>query len=187
MEQFRDIEGYEGMYAVSNEGNVKSLNYHRSGEEKILIPVADGGGYLRILLYKEGKRKLHSVHRLVAEAFIPNPDKLPQVNHKDECKTNNCVFVNEDGSIDYEKSNLEWCDSSYNINHGTRNARTAEALSIPVDMLTKQGVFICSFSSSHEAEKWLRANGFPKARQCNITMCCQGKHNIAYGHKWCYS
>lgn len=102
IEIFKDIEGYEGIYQVSNLGNVKSLRF---GKEKILKPVKDGKKYLCVILYKQGKHKQYKIHRLVAQAFIPNSQNLPQINHKDEDKTNNQV------------NNLEWCDCQYNIDY----------------------------------------------------------------------
>lgn len=171
MEQFRTISDYEGLYEVSNYGNVKSLNYNRTGKEKILKPQADTKGYLFVILYKNGKKKHHKVHRLVASAFIENPDNLPQVNHKDECPTNNCL------------ENLEWCTCEYNINYGTHNQR----ISIPVDMLTNSGELIRSFPSSAEAERWLRVNEFPSASHASINKCCKGKLQSCYGFKWKYA
>ena len=97
IEVFKDVPGYEGLYQVSNLGNVKSLI-----TGKILSPGIDKGGYLKVSLYKSGEYKKLLVHRLVAIAFIPNPSNYPEVNHKDENKQNNCV------------DNLEWCTSQYN-------------------------------------------------------------------------
>ena len=112
MEIWRDIKGYEGIYQISNKGRVKSLNYRRTGKEKILKPGKTKPGYLCISLYKKGEKcKCFSIHRLVAQAFLPNPDNLPIVNHKDENKLNNNV------------ENLEWCNSEYNLNYGNRNER----------------------------------------------------------------
>ena len=96
-------------YSISNFGNVKS-NY--ANKERMLKPYKNHDGYLMIDLRSPGKRKSISVHRLVAQAFIPNPDNLPEVNHKDEDKTNNMV------------DNLEWCDAKYNMNYGTRQKRS---------------------------------------------------------------
>lgn len=192
MEEYRGIEGYEGLYAVSNYGNVKSLARDvewkgtiRHQPECILKPTDDGHGYLFVNLYKDSKRKTPKVHRLVASAFIENPDNLPQVNHKDEVKTHNTV------------ENLEWSTAKDNSNYGTRNTRIAEAmrgvyntkLSIPVDMLTKDGEFIRQFPSCMEAERWLRENGYPKAAHTNIIQCCKGNPNYAhaYGFKWRYA
>lgn len=104
----RDIKGYEGLYAVTSCGKVWS---YRS--KKFLNLYKDGRGYQFAVLSKNGNRKTFMVHRLVAEAYIPNPDNLPQVNHKDEIKFHNWI------------NNLEWCDAKYNTNYGTRNEKIA--------------------------------------------------------------
>lgn len=106
MEEYREIKGFEGLYEVSNYGNVRSLK-----RNKILKQINIKGGYKRVSLYKYGEQYFKAIHRLVAEAFIPNPDNLPCVNHKDENPSNNNV------------KNLEWCDYKYNINYGTANER----------------------------------------------------------------
>lgn len=115
-EIWKDIKGYEGLYQVSTLGRVKSISY---GKEKILVLTPRTGSNKRkevkVTLCKNGKRKYFLVHRLVAEAFIPNPNNVPQVNHKDENSINNIV------------TNLEWCTSKYNCNYGTRNERLAKA------------------------------------------------------------
>ena len=114
-EIWKDVEGYEGRYQISNLGRVKSFAQDTKNG-KIKIGNLNFDGYLCILLYdRMGNKKWYPVHRLVAGAFIPNPEGFKQVNHKDEIKTNNCV------------ENLEWCTSYYNIHYGTRNARTAQA------------------------------------------------------------
>lgn len=110
-EIWKPVIGYEGFYEVSNLGNVKN-----SKTQRILRLLNNGCGYYRVGLYKEGKFKLFLVHRLVAFAFIPNPDNLPFINHKDECTQNNHV------------SNLEWCTASYNVNYGTRNEKVFKKL-----------------------------------------------------------
>ncbi len=176
IERFVDIEGCEGSYQVSSEGNVKSLNYRRTGKEKLLIPVVKEG-YLRVGLCKNGKVKMKQIHRLVAEAFLENPLNLPEVNHKDEDKTNNCV------------ENLEWCGRSYNINYGTRNKRVAEAkkngkTSKQVYQYTINGELVKIWSSTMECER----NGF---NHSNVAACCKNKfnrigNNIYKGYKWSY-
>ena len=121
-EIWRPVVGYEGLYEVSSYGRVKSLekSYIRKNgvinhkSERILIPGKDKGGYLQVSLYCNGERHMKKIHRLVAQAFIPNQDNLPQVNHKDEDKTNNRV------------DNLEWCDGKYNINYGSCIDRALE-------------------------------------------------------------
>lgn len=84
-------------------------------------------GYPIIRLSKDGKRISSTIHRLVMKAFVPNPFNLPQVNHKDEVKTNNFIFVNPDGTVDQEKSNLEWCDNKYNCNYGSHKEKISKA------------------------------------------------------------
>lgn len=118
-EIWRPVVGYEGLYEVSSYGRVRSLdrydnrNCFRKGE---LMNFFYGCGYLKVVFSKNGIVKKYLVHRLVAQAFIPNPDNLPQVNHKDEDKTNNMV------------DNLEWCTAKYNINYGTSKERRIETL-----------------------------------------------------------
>ena len=114
MEEWRSIPGYEGLYEVSNLGRVRSVErcdrFNRKIVSKILKPNYVSG-YLRVGMYKNKTFKYYLIHRLVAQAFLPNPDNLPEVNHKDEDKSNNRV------------DNLEWCDRSYNMNYGTVQQR----------------------------------------------------------------
>lgn len=169
-EIWKDIEGYEGLYKISNLGKVKSLNYHMTGKERILKPGKDNHGYLFVILYKEGKHKTCTVHRLVAEAFIPNPDKLPCVNHKDENPLNNNL------------NNLEWCTHKYNINYGTAIERAIVALtnrkdmSKPVKCLETGKIY----PSTIEAQ---RETGI---RNGNISHCCLGNRKTAGGYHWRY-
>ena len=113
-EIWKDIKGYKGKYQVSNLGRVKSLNYRNTGKEKILSPGKYSGEYLQVMLYKDGKLKKHSIHRLVALAFIPNSNNYPIINHKDENPSNNRV------------DNLEWCTYKYNSNYGTCRQKISE-------------------------------------------------------------
>ena len=114
-EEWRPIEGYEGLYEVSSYGRVRSLdrydnrNCFRKG--KVLSPAKDKNGYLKVVLNCNGKCKTINVHRLVALTFLPNPDNLPCVNHKNEDKTDNRV------------DNLEWCTVKYNLSYGTARIR----------------------------------------------------------------
>lgn len=109
-EIFKDVVGYEGLYQVSNLGRVRS-----SYSGKILRSATKKRGYQYVNLYKDKISKMHQVHRLVAMTFIPNPNNLPIVNHKDEDPTNNNV------------ENLEWCTHTYNINYGTARQRISES------------------------------------------------------------
>jgi hypothetical protein len=117
-EIWKDIKGYEGLYQVSNLGRVKSIHFNHSKKatEKILKLIKDRDGYVDAFLYKNGKVKHFRMHRLVAKAFIPNPNNLPQINHIDENVNNNRV------------DNLEWCTVGYNINYGKRNEKVSNAL-----------------------------------------------------------
>lgn len=176
-EEWKDIEGYEGVYMVSNWGNVKSLERLDSlghlRKERILKP-RNNKGYLFVILCKDGKSKHHYIHRLVAEAFLPNPDNLPQINHIREFeKTNNRV------------ENLEWCDRKYNCNYGSRNQRIADKLvngkwSKKVNQYTIDGEFIKKWSSMAEVKRQL---GYA---QGNICKCCNGQRKTAYGYIWRY-
>lgn len=164
MEQWRDIKGFEG-YQVSNYGMVKSLKF---GKEKILKGKKVSSGYLQVGLWKNGECILEYIHRLVAEAFIPNPQNLPQVNHKDETPTNNHV------------ENLEWCDARYNLNYGTRNQRSAEKQGKRVDQIDKiTGEVIHKWASTAECGR----NGYS---QQHISDCCNGKHKTHKGYVWKY-
>jgi len=117
-EIWKDIVGYEGLYQVSDFGNVKSLNFNKTKKEKLHKPFLSNG-YLRVIFSKNNVQKKFTIHRLSATAFIENPLNLPQVNHKDGIKTNNY------------RNNLEWCTQSENTKHahklglinqnGTRN------------------------------------------------------------------
>lgn len=117
-EIWKDIKGYEGLYQVSNYGRVKSLkgtgNGIRKKDDIIILSFRNSNGYNRVHLMKNGKEQNIYVHRLVAEAFIPNPNNYPIVNHKDEDKSNNNV------------NNLEWCTHKYNVNYGTATERMSK-------------------------------------------------------------
>ena len=171
-EKSLDFLGYPN-YSVTDDGRVFNLNYRHTGKKKELKPCICNG-YYRIGLWIGGEPKTYPIHRLVALAFIPNPDNLPAVNHKDEVKTNNMV------------GNLEWCSIKYNNTYGTRNERIAEThlnrkdLSKPIRQFTKDGVFIKEYPSTKEVE---RQTGFYHS---HISICCKGKRKSAYGYIWRY-
>lgn len=170
-EEFRDIQGYEGLYQVSNLGRVKSLPRkvsfgvaYRIVKEYIMKPHIQNNGYAWVQLSRNNKHKRMLVHRLVAMAFIPNPDNLPEVNHKSEIKTQNNV------------ENLEWCSRRYNENYGTKKQRRLKKISIPVAAY-KDGVKIMRFSSAMEAHR----NGYNQ--QC-VIYCCRGIYKTYKGYEW---
>lgn len=188
-EIWKPIKDYEGLYEVSNYGNVRSVDrvvICSDGRKclwkgRILKPAKCGNGYFFCVLCKNGKTENALIHRLVAEAFIPNPDNLPFINHKDEIKTNNRVFLKKDGSVDLDKSNLEWCTRSYNVNYGTAIQRRLIKLSKPVLQLdTNTGHVVSEYPSTAEAARQLNIH------QGNISNCCIGKQKTAYGYKWRY-
>lgn len=113
-EIWKDVSGFEGLYQVSDLGNVRSLK--KNFEGKILNYYRSRDGYYYYSLRKNNRSYAIAMHRLIAKAFIPNPNSLPQVNHKDENKINNII------------ENLEWCDRKYNINYGTGHARSTEKI-----------------------------------------------------------
>ena len=171
-EIWKDIEGYEGLYQVSNLGRVKSLKW---GKVKFLKPFSDKNGYLSVHLRKDNSSYMSYIHRLVAMTFISNPNNLPQVNHKDENPSNNNV------------SNLEYCDSKYNNNYGTRNEKISikmlnhQKISKVVLQIDKNtNVVINIFPSLMEAE---RETG---CSHTHIQKCCKGKRKTTGGYKWEY-
>ena len=160
-EIWNDVVGYEGLYKVSNKGNVFSVMRVSSQGKKCggltLKPRNVGYGYLQVSLYKNGKMKQKFIHRLVAEAFIPNPENLPQINHIDEVKTNN------------ELSNLEWCTREYNNNYGTRIERFTQALSKKVRAVNVETGEVLTFNSTHEAGR----KGYS---QTSVAAACRGDY-----------
>lgn len=166
-EIWKEVLGYEGLYEVSNLGNIRSLNYNRKGYVQNLLQHKNNNGYLTVMLTLHGKQKRLLVHRLVAEAFIPNPFDLPCVNHLDESFTNN------------RANNLEWCTQRYNLEYGTRRAREIATKTKAVEQL-KDGVVVKRWSGAAEAER----AGF--SRQC-IYYCCTGKQPQHRGYEWRYA
>lgn len=157
----------EWKYEVSNLGQVR-IPAHKNNQnqlvpEHILRQRKNYGGYLKVRLYDGHRnRKNVFVHRLVAMAFIPNPNNEEQVNHIDEKKYNNV------------ESNLEWCSSEYNLHYGTRASR----ISKPVCQYSFDGVLIAEYCSISEAAK---QTGIHRS---NIGKCCNGKHKTSHGFMW---
>lgn len=170
-EIWRNIDGFENLYQISNLGRVKSLGNGNSNnsKERILKPGNIGNGYLFVHLWKEGKRKKYLVHRLVASAFLENPNNLPQVNHINENKTDNSV------------KNLEWCSSEYNCNYGSRNERMATIRKKPIYSINKTTNEITYYQSTIDAE---RITGIYHS---SIYNCLKKNRKSAGGYKWHYA
>ena len=159
----RDIKGYEGSYAVTSCGRVWSYK-----SKKFLKPQKHNSGYLLVCLYKDGKKTNYYIHKLVAEAYIDNPNGYSEVNHIDEIKEHNYV------------NNLEWISHKDNCNYGTRNARVSEKLSKPVCQYSLNGEWIATYKSMHEAEQ---NTGIPNEHICR---CCKGELKKTGGYRWKY-
>lgn len=183
-EIWKDIEGFEGRYQVSNLGNVKSLNYRNRGYAHNLTPKTNCKGYNWVILYNGKIKKPVLIHRLVAKAFIDNPNGYPIINHKDEIKTNNVA------------DNLEWCTLSYNVKYsmerhperfvilkkprGKRDyykTKTKYA-NVRINQLTLDGEFIKQWFNFAEIKHTQNYNN------TSIKECCEGKRKTAYGYKW---
>ena len=183
-EIWKDIEGYEGLYQISNLGRVKSLNYHRSGKEGILKPKQDKYGYLVVCLSKNNKHKYMTVHRLVAKSFCnnDNPQEKNQVNHIDENKQNNVY------------TNLEWCTPKENMNHGTRTER---AIKKSTQTAKENGSFKGKNNPSAKKVRCIELDMIfdtmteamiflNKKSITGICACCNNRCKTAYGYHWEY-
>ena len=191
-EIWKPVRNYEGLYEVSNLGRVKSLNYNKTGKERIMKSYDNGKGYLKVQLFKEGKDKGYYMHVLVATAFCENPEGYTEVNHINEIKSDN------------RAENLEWVSHEYNLNYGTRNKRAGKKLkgrkqseehikkrikkmtnnpklSKPVIGINKISGLIIEFPSTQEASRQTGIN------HGNICACLKGKRNSAGGHIWFYA
>ena len=173
-EVWKDVVGYEGLYKVSDRGNVYSVERMDSRGNKIggriLRPTPNTKGYLQVQLCENGKSKKKYTHRLVLEAFLENPNNLPEVNHKDEDKTNN------------ELSNLEWCTREYNNNHGTRTERVTQIQSRKVKGVNVENGEIIRFKSTMEAGR----NGYSSGAVSEASRGIYYGGNLYRGHKWSY-
>lgn len=188
-EIWKDIKGYESLYQVSNMGRIKSLERYKENhsklqkvEEKIKTINIKNSGYQFVQLYKNNKYKNLMVHRLVAQAFIPNVDNKPQINHIDGNKLNNNV------------TNLEWCTNSENEKHAwntglkqcteklkeTTRKTNKEYKSKPINQLDLQGNYIRTWLNAHEASRHLGID------RSTISQCCRGsrRNKTAGGYKW---
>ena len=178
-EVWKPVPGYEGLYEVSNLGNVRSINWRNTGVVKNLYLKTHNKGYLQVELAKDGIKKSFVVHRLVATAFLPNPLAYPEVNHKDENKKNNVV------------ENLEWCSRSYNVlysissrksvKHREYCSRNSKNSSLKVQQIAKDGTVIKVWSNSREV--FLQTG----MSDWSISECCRGNRKSAYGYFWQYA
>lgn len=169
-EIWKDIPNYQGLYQVSNYGKIRSLDHYSNNhfyKGRVLKPYGNGKGYLLVKLCKNGHIKAFQVHRIVANAFLPNRNKKLQVNHLNENKKDN------------EVTNLEWCTAKQNSNYGTRNKRISIAESRKVKQLGKAGNLIKIWPSLSEAER----HGFGRG---HLSDCALGKRKSASGYKWEY-
>ena len=178
MEIWKDVKDFEGYYQISNYGRVRSLDrYARIGnggyrlvKGKMLRHYYCPGGYQQVNLARRQTATPKLIHRLVAEAFIPNPNNYPQVNHKDENKSNN------------HYANLEWCTPAYNANYGTRNERSrANRKTKAVNQYDVNGNFIKRGGCISDA---CRETG---ADVSAIIRVCQGRQITALGYVWEYA
>ena len=170
-EIWKDVEGFEGLYQVSNDGRIKSFKqWKRAGcpQEFILKPSISNAGYLQVTLYKDHIRSKFLVHRLVASAFVQNPSNLPHINHLDENKRNN------------RAENLEWCTAAYNNNYGTARFRAILSSSMMVDQYLPSGQFLARYVCIAVASE---ITGIPKNR---IKSCCIGECLSGNGFVWKY-
>jgi hypothetical protein len=174
-EIWKDIKGYEGLYQVSNYGRVKSLerivDHKKTGKvfhKERILKQNTCYGYKTVILCKNSKTKSERVHRLVAQAFIPNPNNMPQINHKNQIRNDN-----------YYK-NLEWCDSKYNNNYGNRSEKIAEQTRKRVEQYDLNGNYIKTWNSLTSVEKEL------KIHIENIIKVCKGLRNKTGGYIWKY-
>lgn len=179
-EIWKDIAGYEGLYQVSNLGNVKSLNWGRHGFPRTLTPKVSNSGRLAVQLSKFGEVKYYLIHRLVASAFIPNPCDYNEINHIDENPVNNRV------------DNLEWCDHLYNVrcylaNHPSyhkerkSSSNYGKRLALQIEQLDQDGQVVRRWKNSREIVKETGMSDW------SISECCRGKRKSAYGFKWRYA
>lgn len=195
-EIWRDVIGYEGLYQVSNKGRVKCIQGKYNGH--LMSVIKHTGDYFVVSLRKNKNRKQFKIHRLVAQAFIPNPDNLPQINHKDEDKANNSV------------ENLEWCTAKYNVNYGTRGKRSGNKIKQRISTesefaarwrnqaringaKTTSKKVLCVeldkiFNTLREAGDFIEKNNY---KHVLIGYCCRGTltssgkpYTTAYGYHW---
>lgn len=182
MEIWKKIDNFDN-YEISSIGRVRTTDkiiIRTNGRPipfrgRILKLYKDHKGYLHVNLYnKSHVKRRFQVHRLVAKYFIPNPNNLPQVNHKDENKSNNCI------------TNLEWCSNNYNINYGNRNYNLSRSLKNNI----KTSKIVLQYDKDKNLiREWPSINEIRRSlNYCtsSIWRCCQGKQKQAYNYIWKY-
>lgn len=167
-EKWKDIKGFESLYQISDYGRVKSLKRHTTFNRILNNNINKKNGYCYVSLSKNGKLYYKRVHRLVAQTFIPNPDNLPQINHKDQNKHNN------------KSTNLEWCTPKYNCNYGDRNKR----------MVATQRKKVIQYDLNHNVIKiWDSLSDIKRVLDysiSHISQCCNGYRKTANKYIWKY-
>lgn len=171
-EIWKDVVGYKGLYMISSLGEVKSLNYHMTGKERIMKPGKTEDGYLFVILWKNSKHKIFLVHRLVASAFIDNKENKPCVDHINTIKDDN------------RAENLRWVTHKENNNNiltmlkhtGVNHYKARKVL-----QFTKEGNFIRKWDSMMDVQRELCI------AQQHISACCLGKRKTAHGYIWQYA
>lgn len=166
--EWKAVKGYEGVYEVSSHGLIRRIDRE---QRRLMKNSLNVDGYCEVKLTKDGISKSFRVHRLVAEAFIENPDNLPEINHINECRTNNRV------------SNLEWCTHKYNVNYGSCRARQIAAIKKAVVQCSPDGTPIKEYAGIVDAA---RALGKPRG-DANIDLALKGRTKTAYGFVWKYA
>lgn len=161
-EIWKDIEGYDGEYQISNYGRVRSF---KNKNIKILKEYLTPSNYRFVKLYKDGKQKGHLLHRLVAQAFISNPDNKPFVNHIDGNQLNCSI------------SNLEWCSHQENVQHAYKTGLTKGRIKT-INQYNLDGNFIRSWESGVKIQNNLNIN------RGHISQCCNGQRKTAGGYIW---
>ena len=185
-EIWKDIQGYEGLYQISNLGNVKTLHYGQkvhnhnweSTPSRLLKQKTSTSGYQRVELYKKDSRKCFYVHRLVAIAFLENPENKPQINHKDGNKFNNCI------------DNLEWATSSENLKHAHQTGLKPSSMKGVTGHKSHKARTILQYDlNGNFVNIWysmVEAANSLGTRSTTISSCVRGKHKTSYGYIWRY-
>lgn len=167
-EEWKEVYAFDILFEVSNLGRIRTKYHGKQGykkEYRYIEPLDNGKGYLRINIKRNGNQKTVYIHRLVAEAFVPNPDGFVEINHKDENKKNNSA------------DNLEWCTHLYNCHYGTRNERTGRAHAKKIVCVELNKIY----DSLREAAKDMDVG------KTAISNCLKGRSKSCAGYSWRYA